>query len=331
MPNIDKWLARRQDSNTEHPAKKWLKRNEGYEEERLEETKGIGGIATDAMSKTLQAAFNFLPSLQQLPSEAVGAGKQLLTNYPRYAANAVGGFGELGHGLLSIPGNTRDYLARKELIPQSTPSFRLPESILPKEYNYAEALGAKGHEAGDELIRSGAKQLFAAAPATKLFELASEIPLTKGVGGKKLNAVRAEIKNRGGFNLEIPKDILKDAKQYLPKDAPTKKLLQKAQSGDYDSLFTLQSDLRKRGSALQRSFSGAERNHGFDAQNLRNRLLNAMKEDLGKKGHGDLADTLSLGQKRYAQHMRYRKPVAGAIALGLGHNKIKKIYNLLTD
>lgn len=296
-----------------------------------EETKGFGGIASDAMSKGLQAAFNFLPSAAALPGEAYGAGKQLLTNYPRYAANAIGGFGQLGHSLLSSLGNTRDYLAKKELIPQSTPSFRLPESVLPKEYNYAEALGATGHEPGDELIRSGAKQLFTAAPANKLFELASEIPLTKGVGAKKLEAVKAGLRERGATKLNISNDILKDAKQYLPKDEPTKKLLSKAKSGDYDALFTLQSDLRKRGSALQRSFSGAERNHGFDAQNLRQRLLNGMKDSIRTQGHGDLADLMHLGQKRYAQHMKYRKPVTGAAALALGYPKAKKIIKLLTD
>lgn len=333
MANAEKWLNRRTDKPLveEHPATKWLKRRVENEDEQPEysESKGFSGIASDALSKAIQAPFGFIQGLKQLPSETMGAGRQFLTDYPRYAQNIGAGFGQLGHGILSAPGATRDYLARKELIPQETPSFRLPESVLPRDFNYAEALGAHGKQAGDELIRSLPLQVAMAPLVNKALSVAGEIPLTKGVGGKKLNAVRQGLNERGVNKLRIDKDIIKDAKQYLPKDTPSKKLLARASTGDYDALFTLQSDLRKRGSSLQKSFSGAERNHGFDAQQLRQRLLNGMKADIRSQGHGDLADLLHLGQKRYAQHMKYRPYAIGLGAMAVGHSPIEKLIKKL--
>lgn len=155
-----------------------------YEEQ---ESTGLSGIAKDIGQGALNAIPAIYHGLLGLPAEVKGAAKQLglannWTSNPvativdrglrpfvnaakplesadeqdltRVAQNIGGGFGELGHGLLSGAGNIRDYLVNKQLIPHTTPSFRLPESILPKDYNYAEALGRTGHRAGDELLSS---------------------------------------------------------------------------------------------------------------------------------------------------------------------------------
>ena len=325
----ERWLKYRvKEEPKENPASKWMKYRIKEEEPVVlgDESKGFGGVATDALQKALEAAYGLPGALMALPEEAYGAGHQILTNPRRALQNIGAGFGELGHGILSAPGGIRDYLARKDLVPQHAPSFRLPESLLPREYNYGEALGAEGLEAGDTLLKGIPKGVAAAPFANKLFQLAGEIPLTKGVGGKKLNMVK-----RGIGGLDISKDILKDARQYLPKDTASKKLLKQAKTGDYKALFTLQSDLRKRGNSLKLSSSGADRLHGFDANKLRARLLNEMKEDLSRKGHKDLSELLHLGQKRYAQHMKYRPYVGLAAGLTLGQSPLKKLFHYFMD
>lgn len=314
MADIEEWVP----GGKEEWSPDSMMEDEGIYSSSPRELTGLRGVFSDATRAASHLPISILKGLMGLPKEARGAASQFDHDRSRFLGNVGTGFGNLGHGILSSLGATRDYLSRKELIPDSSPSFRLPESILPKQFNYAQSLGVTGKKDGDELLQSVASQLALAAPSSKLFELASEIPLTKAVGGKKLNQVRDAIKERGGVNLQVPDHILKDAKQYLPKEIASKKLLKKASEGDYQALFTLQSDLNKRGHSLKRSFSGADRNHGQDAINLRKRLLTSMKEGLSNQGHKDLSELLSLGQKRYAQHMKIR-PYAlalGAAALG---------------
>lgn len=288
-----------------------------------EETKGFSGIAKDALHKSIRTAFGIPSALMNLPTEGYGAVKQLTTNYPRYAANAVGGFGELGHNILSSPGALRDYLVKKDLLSSKSPSFRLPESVLPKEFNYAEALGAKGHQAGDELIRGGATGLASMPLANKIFSAAESLPLSRTMAARPLVAAEKLIGERNVNKIKIPKDILKEAKDFLPKNLPTKNLLEQAAKGDYKSLFTLQSDLRKAGSGLTKSASGAERLYGIQAHDLRQRLLNAFKDDLTKKGHNDIVGLISKGQNKYRQYMKLTgivKPIAkwAGVPIGTG-------------
>ncbi len=290
---------------------------------------GFSGIGLDAISKFVGYPFALAEGLKNLPSEALGGASQITTDIPRFSKNILSGFGEIGNKILSAPGATRDYLVEKELLGKNSPSFRLPESILPRDFNYSEAVGINDHKPGDELIKSIPEQLLLAPLFNKIYPHVSEIPLSKGVGGKKLNAVREEIGERGVKKLDVDKNLIKDAQQYLPKDSASKKLLQRARNGEYDALFTLQSDLRKRGTSFKRSLSGADRQHGFDAHDLRAKILNEIKGDLRTKGHSDLADLMHLGQKRYAQHMKFRKPAIGLAALAIGHNKLGDIYNLI--
>jgi hypothetical protein len=154
---------------------------------------------------------------------------------------------------------------------------------------------------------------FGAAP------LAKELPLTKGMAAKPLNYAEKLIQERGIKKLDIPKDIFKEAKDFLPKNLPSKKLLEKAKNGDYKTLFTLQSDIGKSARQLTKSASGAERLHGFQANDLRQRLLDAMKGHLNKEGHEDISQLIAKGQNKYRQHMKLRPIAKKALyATGIG-------------
>lgn len=301
---------------------------ESKEESPMEET-GISGIVSDALGKTVEGAFNFPLAVAEFPGEAYGAGKQFVTDYPRYAKNVLAGFGQLGNSILSAPGNVRDYLAKKELISPESPSFRLPESILPRDYNYSEALGVEGHKPGDELIRSLPSQVASLPLFDKIFSAIESVPLTKGLAAKPLKNAQRLLEERGAPSLSISKDILKESQDFLPKNLPTKNLLKEAAKGDYKTLFSLQSDLGKAARELSKSSSGAERLHGFQAHDLRQRLLQGMKDSLAEQGHEDVANLLTKGQNKYRQHMKYRKPVL-TTAVGLaGLDPTVKLIKLL--
>ncbi len=166
---------------------------------------------------------------------------------------------------------------------------------------------------------------FGAAP------LAKELPLTKGMAAKPLNYAEKLIKERNIGNFKIPKDIFNEAKDFLPKNLPYKKLLNEAKKGDYKNLFTLQSDIGKTARQLTKSASGAERLHGMQANDLRQRLLEAMKGHLNKEGHEDISGLISKGQNKYRQHMKLRKPVTKILGAGAAAIGIPPAYKYLKD
>lgn len=166
------------------------------QEESPQETKGFGGIAQDAFQGALQGLLGLPGALMNIPIEGYGAGKQLLTDPKRAAQNIGGSFGSLGHGILSAPGNIRDYLARKDIVSQDASSLRLPESVIPKEYDYQEALGREGHQIGDELLGSTASGLFLSPLGKAAGALTSKIPSVSSKGiASKISADKAIIKN----------------------------------------------------------------------------------------------------------------------------------------
>ena len=159
------------------------------QEEPSSETKGFKGVAEDAFHAALRGVLGLPSALMQIPVEGYGAARQLVGNPGRVAQNIGGGFGSLGHGILSAPANIRDYLARKELVSSDAPSLRLPENILPKEYNYPEALGREGQEIGDVLLE-GIPAGIALSPIGKGAEaLTAKIPsvTSKGLANKILS------------------------------------------------------------------------------------------------------------------------------------------------
>lgn len=254
---------------------------------------------------------------------------------------AFQGLSDVGANIAQLPGDIYSFLTGKAAYAAPKPSFRgytpgsdagqLGASI--GEFAAPLALpGVGARAAGSKLLPKilagaglGAAEsenrplgallgaAFGGAP------LAKELPLTKGIAARPLKEAEKLVKERGISKLNIPKDIFKEAKDFLPNNLPYKKLLEKAKQGDYKTLFTLQSDIGKSARQLTKSSSGAERLHGFQANDLRQRLLDAMKGHLDKEGHEDISALISKGQNKYRQHMKYRPIAKKALyAAGIG-------------
>lgn len=119
--------------------------------------------------------------------------------------------------------------------------------------------------------------------------------------------------------LNISPELIEDARQFLPNTAPYRNMIEEAMGGDYDALFRLQSDLGKHSREYARNpFSAAERAHGRAGHVVRQDLLGAKAEELGRMGHQDIADTQRFGQQQYRRYMQARPYVRGAATLGGG-------------
>jgi hypothetical protein len=128
-------------------------------EEQPQETTGWAGVGQDILQKGGDFLKGIPGALAALPGEAKGAGSQIINQPARAGENLLGGLGEFGHSILSKPGELRDYLVKKQLASKESPSFRLPEEILPKEFNYPEAVGVEGQQPGDVLLQGAPEML----------------------------------------------------------------------------------------------------------------------------------------------------------------------------
>ncbi len=328
----------------EYPMHKY-QQAQNEEQPGLPESTGVTGVASDAIASLLKNAFAIPGALLGLPGEGIGAAKQVFTDPQRAAQNVGGGFGELGHGILSAPANIRDYLLKKKLMSpliaglltaqaKTNPSYNLMKD-LPKEYNYPEALGRQGEQSGDALLTALPKIATAAPFEAGLFNALKEIPFTRGLAAKPYKQATKIVKEQGIKNITIPNNLIKEAKDFLPKNAATKDLLKKANLGDYDAIHTLQSDLGGVSRELRRFFStGSDRLRGLDAEKLRTSINDSFKKQLEKSGHQEVAELRGKGAKKYRTYHKYVKP-AQKVALGVaasnipGFSLFHKLHNLL--
>lgn len=300
------------------------------------ESKGWGGVASDAMSKTLQAAFSIPRTLMHLPGEVIGMANQILTDPKRYTQNSIGGLGQYGHALLSSLGEMRDYAERKG-ISHGSMSWRLPESILPREFNYQEALGRQGHQRGDELISSVPSMIGGAPAEAKILSAPFKTPKTLKdfiVGFKPRhaakiihNAADASLENavtplnyaaKEAIKRDIPptklsKSMLDRARRAFPKTDAYELLLKKAKEGDHQAIVDLQSAVgsQERSILSNKNSDVAQRNYSEELGQLKKDINKTQAEHYSKHGHKDLADSLRTGRRLYAEHkgLYYGDPV----------------------
>lgn len=196
-------------------------------DEHYPQEKGWLGIGKDIYKSGKTFLPEFWQALQQLPSEIGGVGK----NPERIPQNLLAGLAQGGAGLLNTPANIRDYLAQKDIISQESPSLRIPESILPREYDYAKGVGLEGQLPGDVLTqglgsaatyalggelgalgvpariaaRSGAQALHAVGQNQDPLHAAASIPafeIPLRVGAAGANALRPTNRLRGNLTPE---------------------------------------------------------------------------------------------------------------------------------
>jgi hypothetical protein len=104
---------------------------------------------------------------------------------------------------------------------------------------------------------------------------------------------------RGVDQVPIDMKVIKDVKKLLPKTSQNKELIQKAQSGDYNSLRKLQSDLGTRGSEAKLSKFLSDRDKGEKILDLRRKINDTVSNHFKNTGNQDLANSLKEGNNIY--------------------------------
>lgn len=321
------------------------------------EKKGWHGVGSDLLDKGLNSLLEIPNAVLNAPAEIGGAAHQIFgnnqdlsgtsqeqiqqamkngiinQNQKRAGKNLLAGFGNLGHEILSAPGNLRDYLVKKAIASPESPSMRLPEWLLPKDYDYAKALGIEGNQAGDKLLQ-GIPATAASAGIAKLASpLLAELPITQKLASRPLRKAEAGAMERGIANIPIESELLAKAKTRLPDTPEVNMLLEDAAKGDYKALFSLQSDLKAESRNLAKSPMAAERRQSKEVYSLGKQVVDSIKKQLEKEGHNDLSKLLSKGQNKYRQYKKLDEkvypllkkaglPIGMAALFGWGYHNI---------
>jgi len=105
------------------------------------------------------------------------------------------------------------------------------------------------------------------------------------------------------IKLPVNEVYLDEAYEILPKTRANRELINKAKSGDYNSVHDLQSHLFKKGTKGLSSDDIALENQGEEILELRNKINDELENNLIKGGNLDVVHVLSQGKKQYAKLM----------------------------
>lgn len=194
-------------------------------------------------------------------------------------------------------------------------------SYLPYDtQSYADVWGQKGQGTpADNLIQKGieiAPDVIGGINALRSLRLLPH--LTRKGASKSLVKARELGKTKNIAPLDVNPDLIEDTRQFLPNTTPYRNLIDEAGYGDYNKLFSLQSDLGKHAGGMSKDwFSKANRAHGKAGLEVRGNILNEMKQSLRQQGHGDIADLLTKGQDEYRRYMKF-KPYRKALGVAAG-------------
>lgn len=208
--------------------------------------------------------------------------------------------------LTNNPSTAFEYGVRRsedlpDILKASIPKSKIHEYLHPENTNWStQSLKPRGHEESQifGIKKPIPKENISLHDYENLQDVVSDISGIIKNSGKKVN---------------IPHELIEDAAQFLPKTTPYKNLLKDAQSGDYNSLFRLQSDLGSHASDYAKSlFSAAERAHGRAGMATRKELLKEIHNALKANGHEDVSELLRKGQEEYRRYAKF-KPYRNAI------------------
>jgi hypothetical protein len=197
-------------------------------------------------------------------------------------------------------------------------------SYLPyDEQNYADVWGQKGPGTTlDNVLQKGveiAPDVIGGVNALRSLKILPH--LTRKGASKNIVKARELGKTRNMGPLDVNPDLIEDTRQFLPNTTPYRNLIDEAGYGDYNKLFSLQSDLGKHAGGMSKDwFSKANRAHGRAGLEVRGNILNEMKNSMRQQGHGDIADLLSKGQDEYRRYMKFKPYRNALLAAGAAYS-----------
>ncbi|HWY33865.1 MAG TPA: hypothetical protein VNX68_04420 [Nitrosopumilaceae archaeon] len=296
-----------------------------------QQIKAIPQVAEDLKNQVYKAG-NWVSNLPQKWKESYELGKKDSSHAAR-AASA--GIPDLAYSLLNIPGNAINYAEKVGLLPKElnklTKYFNTPD--MSKAIGDTVGLtGEKGEELFREALPVGSNIIGGIKPGMSLAkglgkslskierpavfnkidfekpisEIQSKHDLRKEASENKFSSIQNEAYESGIDKIPDADKIVKtiEDENYLPKSDAFNKLLDKAKTGDYESLRSLQSDLGNFGVSHTSSKLQAERYKGIEMLSLREKINDAIHEHFKNVGRNDLADKLQEARADYKDYIK---------------------------
>lgn len=302
------------------------------------------GITKDEARKELARRELARRGVQQnIPTQESYQDESFGSKLPR---NIMTGLANMGHSIINTP---HDIMSAIENMGErynqgdsywknreNTERMKLSEKIpYQEEKNFAQMLGQKGPGTfADTAIQKSVEY----APEISLgLGLIRKLPLTQKLGARKLiQAEKAIGERKIGSNVNLGNNhnkLIEASKKFLPESEEAQEILKKAKSGDYKSLFEVQSHLGKAERKLAKSQLFGENRKSAKAGELRQKILNGIGSHYKKYGHEDVANLISSGQKDYRTYKKIAENIYPAltkfgipIGLGaLGYEGVKQI------
>jgi hypothetical protein len=245
--------------------------------------------------------------------------------------NAGKSFGNKINNSLPLPKEFQDKL---DSMPKHEP-FRLSEHLPYDPNSYADVFGQKGEGTLlDKIIQKGTEH----AP-----ELIGGGGLLRGgvrrlKGTHQLDRVRRSMNGRNIPGLAYPEHVIEEARNYMPRSHAVNEMINQAESGQYDPLMSMQSQVGYHQRNLTRSPLAAERLLAPRAGELKQVMLRHLQDVMRTHGLHNEADLLARGVNNYRVYKQVQNAVLPVLkkvgiptsilaAIGFGYKKAKKILN----
>lgn len=119
---------------------------------------------------------------------------------------------------------------------------------------------------------------------------------------------KKEFSNRNLPPVQLPKSYIDSARKHLPETEEIDKLLKKAESGDFNAIRQLQSELGQEGSSYSGSKLITEKKTGKEILDLRRQINKATEDHLNAVGANDLSGNIKSANDMYTKmHETYYK------------------------
>ena len=155
-------------------------------------------------------------------------------------------------------------------------------------------------------------------------------------GTHQLDEASRLINQKGLNEFNYPKEMIKEAKKFLPQSQATKELLKRVKGGNYDAAMKLQSQVGHHQRALAKSPLASENSiMAPQAGDLKQSMLGHLENVLRATNNHEEADLMRKGINNYKTYMKVKEkllpamkyfgiPTTALAALGFGYRKLKQ-------
>jgi hypothetical protein len=260
-------------------------------------------------------------------------------------SQAVAGSQEAINQLAQLPLNISQYgQQRLGLVPQGV--VNAISAITPQDTTQAiNQLFGKPQYPGETLVRGIARNIPTIAGATSIIKplLSSTKNAIKNTiidthdaleneAAQGFKTVSDEVNKRGISQVSINNQLLQGLSDYFPKTKQSAQLINDANTGDYNALRKIQSQLYTKGKQNLGSSLETDRMRGAEMFEKRDDINQAISDHLQNTGNNDLVGILNKARNDYRtlQNIYYNPNMNNAI-VNMVNKNYRKIPNNLTN